>query len=162
MIESYRVAGLRTSSATRILSHVEFSTPAAAGIAHSEQQAIHFSLVNTLRESEARFGLLHRGFQLFGRKFQIQTREIVLELRYLPLDYTEADKRFNGPGFKDGLDVEGIAVDKNELITLIDNCAAYRNNGGVPWSSIGGIAFSSSMRDERRRRDIPQPRSVSL
>ena len=82
MIESYRVAGLRTSSATRILSHIEFSTPAAAGIAPSEQQAIHFSLVNTLRESEDRFGLLHRGFQLFGGEFQIQTREIVLELRY--------------------------------------------------------------------------------
>src|SRR6202040_2469976 len=59
-----------------------------------EQQAIpraaipnctnHFSVVNTLRESRFDSACSIEGFQLFGREFQIQTGEIVLELRYLP------------------------------------------------------------------------------
>ena len=43
----------------------------------------HFSLVNTLGESEFDLACSVEGFQLFGGEFQIQTGEIVLELRYL-------------------------------------------------------------------------------
>src|SRR6266852_3579744 len=44
----------------------------------------HFSLVDTLGESVLDSACSIEGFQLFGREFQIQTGEIVLELRYLP------------------------------------------------------------------------------
>src|SRR6266436_5499380 len=44
----------------------------------------HFSLVNTLGESEFDLACFIELFQLFGGEFQIQTAEIVLELRYLP------------------------------------------------------------------------------
>src|SRR6202023_1666184 len=44
----------------------------------------HFSLVNTLGESEVDLACSIEGFQLFGGELQIQTGEIVLELRYLP------------------------------------------------------------------------------
>ena len=64
---------------------------------HFEQQAIpraaipnftnHFSVVNTLRESRFDSACSIEGFQLFGGEFQIQTGEIVLELRYLPRSY---------------------------------------------------------------------------
>src|SRR6202047_877463 len=63
-------------------------------VPHLEQQAIpgaaipyctnHFSLVNTLGESELDSACSIEGFQVFGGEFQIQTGEIVLELRYLP------------------------------------------------------------------------------
>src|SRR3984893_62104 len=63
-------------------------------VPHLEQQAIphaaipdstnHFSLVNTLGESELDSACSIEGLQLFGGEFQIQTGEIVLELRYLP------------------------------------------------------------------------------
>src|SRR5260370_7926335 len=59
-----------------------------------EQQAIpraaisnctnHFSLVNTLGESELDSAWSREGFQLFGGEFQFHGGEIVLELRYLP------------------------------------------------------------------------------
>jgi len=42
----------------------------------------HFFLVKNLWESE--FDSAFEGFQLFGGKHEIQTGEIVLELRYLP------------------------------------------------------------------------------
>jgi len=44
----------------------------------------HFSLVNTLWESEVDLACSIEGFQLFGGENEIQTGEIVLELRYLP------------------------------------------------------------------------------
>jgi hypothetical protein len=44
----------------------------------------HFSVVNTLGESELDSACSMEGFQLLGGEFQIQTGEIVLELRYLP------------------------------------------------------------------------------
>ena len=44
----------------------------------------HFSLVNTLGESGLDSACSIEGFQLLGGEFQIQTGEIVLELRYLP------------------------------------------------------------------------------
>src|SRR5712671_7376835 len=44
----------------------------------------HFSLVNTLWESDFDLACSVEGFQLFGGEVQIQTGEIVLELRYLP------------------------------------------------------------------------------
>src|ERR1700720_359176 len=63
-------------------------------VPHLEQQAIprapisyctnHFSVVNTLRESRFDSACSIEGLQLFGGEFQIQTGEIVLELRYLP------------------------------------------------------------------------------
>src|SRR6266851_4103181 len=66
-------------------------------VPHLDQQAIpraaipnctnHFSVVNTLRESRFDSACSIEGFQLFGGEFQIQTGEIVLELRYLPRSY---------------------------------------------------------------------------
>ena len=63
-------------------------------VPHLEQQAIpraaisyrtnRFSLVNALGESGLDAACSIKGFQLFGGEFQIQTGEIVLELRYLP------------------------------------------------------------------------------
>src|SRR3982074_1377695 len=47
----------------------------------------HFSLVNTLGESEVDSACAVEGFQLFGGEFHVQTGEIVLELRYLPRSY---------------------------------------------------------------------------
>src|SRR4029077_1784699 len=47
----------------------------------------HFSLVNTLGESEFDLACSIERFQLFGGGLQIQTGEIVLELRYLPRSY---------------------------------------------------------------------------
>ena len=47
----------------------------------------HFSVVNTLRESGFDSACSIEGFQLFGGEFQLQTGEIVLELRYLPRSY---------------------------------------------------------------------------
>ena len=44
----------------------------------------HFFLVNTLGESEFDSACFIERFQLFGGKLEIQTGEIVLELRYLP------------------------------------------------------------------------------
>src|SRR5258706_11042605 len=44
----------------------------------------HFSLVNTLWESEFDLACSIEEFQLFGGEFQIKTGEIVLELGYLP------------------------------------------------------------------------------
>ena len=41
----------------------------------------HFSVVNTLRESELDSACSIEGFQLFRGEFEIQTGEIVLELR---------------------------------------------------------------------------------
>jgi hypothetical protein len=37
------------------------------------------------------------------------------------LDYMEADERFSAASFKDSLEEQGIAVDRNDLTTLIDN-----------------------------------------
>ena len=37
------------------------------------------------------------------------------------LDYMEADERFSAASFKDSLKEQGIAVNKNDLTTLIDN-----------------------------------------
>jgi len=46
--------------------------------------ANHFSLVHTLWESEFDLACSIEGFQLFGGENEVQTGEIVLELRYLP------------------------------------------------------------------------------
>src|SRR5882757_11160829 len=43
-----------------------------------------FSLVNTLRESGFDSACSIEGFHLFGGELEIQTGEIVLQLRYLP------------------------------------------------------------------------------
>jgi hypothetical protein len=37
------------------------------------------------------------------------------------LDYMEADERFSAASFKDSMEEQGIPVDKNDLMTLIDN-----------------------------------------
>jgi hypothetical protein len=37
------------------------------------------------------------------------------------LHYIEADERFNAASFKDSMEEQGIAVDKNDLATLMDN-----------------------------------------
>src|SRR6266481_5295196 len=72
------------------------SPPASISVA-LKQQAIphaaipdctnHFSLVNTLWKSEFDSACSIEGFQLFGGEFQIQTGEIILELRYLSRSY---------------------------------------------------------------------------
>jgi hypothetical protein len=37
------------------------------------------------------------------------------------LDYMEADERFSAASFHDSMEEQGIAVNRNDLITLIDN-----------------------------------------
>ena len=37
------------------------------------------------------------------------------------LDYMEADKRFNAASFKDSMEEQGVAINKNDLSTLIEN-----------------------------------------
>jgi len=50
------------------------------------------------------------------------------------LDYMEADERFSGASFKDSMEEQGIAVNKNDLIALIDNMRSLSKQ----WrSSIG-------------------------
>ena len=63
-------------------------------VPHLEQQAIphaavpsctnHFSVVNTLGETELDSACSIQGFQLLGGELEIQTGEIILQLRYLP------------------------------------------------------------------------------
>src|SRR6202048_617013 len=77
-----------------VISFAMICLPSSQISRHLEQQAIphaaipnctnHFSVVNTLRESGFDSACSIEGFQLFGGEFQIQTGEIVLELRYLP------------------------------------------------------------------------------
>jgi len=47
----------------------------------------HFFLVKMLRDAEFNSTRVVQAIQLFGGEFQIQTGEIVLELRYLPRSY---------------------------------------------------------------------------
>ena len=50
------------------------------------------------------------------------------------LDYMEADERFSAASFKDSMEEQGIAVNRNDLITLIDNMRSLSKQ----WrSSIG-------------------------
>jgi hypothetical protein len=37
------------------------------------------------------------------------------------LDYMAADKRFNAASFKDSMEEQGVAINKNDLSTLIEN-----------------------------------------
>jgi len=50
------------------------------------------------------------------------------------LDYMEADERFSAASFRDCLEEQGIAVDRNDLTTLIDNMRSlakqWRNSIG--------------------------------
>ena len=41
------------------------------------------------------------------------------------LDYMEADERFNAASFKDSMEEQGVALNKNDLTTLIDICGAW-------------------------------------
>jgi len=50
------------------------------------------------------------------------------------LDYLEADDRFNAESFTESLEEQGIAINKNDLATLIDN---MRGLAGQWRSSIG-------------------------
>jgi hypothetical protein len=50
------------------------------------------------------------------------------------LDYMEADERFSPASFKDSMEEQGIAVNQNDLIALIDNMRSLSKQ----WrSSIG-------------------------
>ena len=50
------------------------------------------------------------------------------------LDYMEADERFSAASFKDSMEEQGIAVNKNDLSALIDNMRSLSKQ----WrSSIG-------------------------
>jgi len=50
------------------------------------------------------------------------------------LDYIEADERFSAASFKDSMEEQGIAVNKNDLIALINNMQSLSKQ----WrSSIG-------------------------
>ena len=37
------------------------------------------------------------------------------------LDYVEADERFNATSFTDSLEEQGVVINKNDLVALIDN-----------------------------------------
>ncbi len=61
------------------------------------------------------------------------------------LDYMEADERFSAASFKDSMEEQGVAVNRNDLIALIDNMRSLsKNNGGVPSENTGNW-FSTSM-----------------
>lgn len=50
------------------------------------------------------------------------------------LEYMEADERFSAASFKDSMEEQGIAVNENDLIALIDNMQSLSKQ----WrSSIG-------------------------
>jgi hypothetical protein len=49
------------------------------------------------------------------------------------LDYMEADERFSATSFRDRMEEQGIAVNKNDLLTLIDNMQSLSK----PWRTIG-------------------------
>jgi hypothetical protein len=51
------------------------------------------------------------------------------------LDYMEADERFSAASFKDSMEEQGIAVNSDDLIALIDNMRSLSKE----WrSSVGG------------------------
>jgi hypothetical protein len=45
------------------------------------------------------------------------------------LDYMEADKRFNAASFKDSMEEQGIAINRHDLISLIDNMRSLSKQG---------------------------------
>jgi hypothetical protein len=50
------------------------------------------------------------------------------------LDYMELDERFNAASFKNGMEEQGVAINQNDLTTLIDNMRSLTKQ----WrSSIG-------------------------
>ena len=51
------------------------------------------------------------------------------------LDYMEADERFSAASFKDSMEEQGIAANKNDLITLIENMRTLSKQ----WRSSIGI-----------------------
>src|SRR6202795_3788151 len=77
----------RTGTCITILTEVPRLEQQAIPHAAIPDSTNHFSLVNTLGETELDSACSIEGFQLFGGEFQIQTGEIVLELRYLPRSY---------------------------------------------------------------------------
>src|ERR1700738_3555698 len=77
----FPVALLENAATSQISPHLEQQAIPRAAIPNCTN---HFSVVNTLRESGFDSACSIEGFQLFGGEFQIQTGEIVLELRYLP------------------------------------------------------------------------------
>jgi hypothetical protein len=44
----------------------------------------------------------------------------------------EADEHFSAASFRESLGEQGIAVNRIDLIALIDNMRGLSNNGGVP------------------------------
>jgi hypothetical protein len=63
-----------------------------------------------------------------------RARSLWLENGRKVLDYMEADERFSAASFHDSMEEQGIAVNRNDLITLIDNMRSLSKQ----WrSSIG-------------------------
>jgi hypothetical protein len=57
------------------------------------------------------------------------------------LDYMEADERFSAASFKDSLEEQGIAVNRNDLITLIDNMRSLSKQWRTSIGKHGELVF---------------------
>ena len=57
------------------------------------------------------------------------------------LDYMGADERFNSASFKDSMEEQGIAVDKNDLIALIDNMRSLSKQWRSSIGKYGELVF---------------------
>jgi hypothetical protein len=57
------------------------------------------------------------------------------------LDYMEADERFRAFSFKDSMEEQGIAVNQNDLIPLIDNMRSLSKQWRMSIGQHGELAF---------------------
>ena len=57
------------------------------------------------------------------------------------LDYMEADERFNAASFKDSMEEQGVAVNGNDLITLIHNMRSLVNQWRSSIGEHGEVVF---------------------
>ena len=57
------------------------------------------------------------------------------------LDYMEADERFSAASFKDSMEEQGIAVHRDDLISLIDNMQSLSKPWRRPIGKHGELLF---------------------
>jgi hypothetical protein len=57
------------------------------------------------------------------------------------LDYMEADERFSAASFKASMEQQGIPVDKNDLMTLIDNMRSLSKQWRSSIGKYGELLF---------------------
>ena len=57
------------------------------------------------------------------------------------LDYMEADERFSAASFSDSMEEQGIAVNKNDLLALIDNMRSLSKQWRSSLGTHGELVF---------------------